>query len=232
MKRIILAFALMLSACGGGSNHPRPIAGPPSSASVWEIGPDVPGIGNYSVGMPAHPRADLSFDIPYPTAAAGHVHYLTFVHGPLRPTDCLALRYRVDMGEGVQLVPAKEQPATFPSMLSLYFQRKGDDWSGRGTFEAFRWYSPRLDMPVVAGEHELRVCLSENWTAVETSSALTNPAGYYAAILNAERVGFVLGGGDGRGHGVYSTGPARFTILSFEVAPDVPPLPVVQGERG
>jgi hypothetical protein len=229
MKRIVLALAFALAACGGG-NHPRatPV---PSAASAWEIGPII-GDRNYSVGMPLHPRPDLSFDIPYPTAAAGHVHYLTFVHGPLKPTDCLGLRYRLDMAEGVQLVPAKEQPGV-PSMLSLYFQRRGDDdMSGQGKAEAWRWYSPRLDSPITAGEHELKVCLSENWTAVQTSSALTNPSGYLDAILNAERVGFVLGGGDGRGHGVYSTGPARFTILGFEVTTEAPPLPVSQGERG
>jgi hypothetical protein len=59
--------------------------------------------------------------------------------------------------------------------------------------------------------------LDGNWTAVQRSSARNNPAAFRAAIAASDQVGFVLGGGDGYGHGVTATGPARLTILDFRV---------------
>jgi hypothetical protein len=52
---------------------------------------------------------------------------------------------------------------------------------------------------------------------VQTSSARSSPAAFRAAIANADQVGFVLGGGDGFGHGVFATGPARLVVTDFRV---------------
>ena len=221
MSRLIEAVAALPPALAAALLAAAPAAGrevPPASA--WEIGP-VTATRNYSVNMPLkpspHPTGGIYFDIPYPTAAAGHVHYLTFPHGSLAGKKRIVLRYRLETAPGVRLVPTREQPGP-PSILSIYFQRRGDNWTGRGPFEAYRWYSTfRTHMPIVAGEHELSVGLDENWTAVQTSSARTNPAAFRDALLNADRVGFVFGGGDGFGHGVYATGPARFVVTSFKV---------------
>jgi hypothetical protein len=38
-----------------------------------------------------------------------------------------------------------------------------------------------------------------------------------AALAAADRVGFVLGCGDGYGHDVFATGPARLTVTDFRV---------------
>jgi len=168
--------------------------------------------------MPEHPSTSPdgpTFLIPHATKADGHVHEVTFHHGPLTGKTRLVLRYRVDMEPGVKIVAASDSVS--PSMLSLYFQRAGDNWSARGAYEAFRWYSPGIVIPIDAGEHELAVGLDENWTAVLTSSRSSNPAGFKAAIDNADNVGFVFGGGTGRAHGVFATGPAQFTILEFRV---------------
>jgi hypothetical protein len=59
--------------------------------------------------------------------------------------------------------------------------------------------------------------LTGNWTAVQSSTARTNPAGFTAAIAEADQVGFVLGGGDGYGHGVHATGRARLIVTEFRV---------------
>ena len=71
-------------------------------------------------------------------------------------------------------------------------------------------------MSVPAGS-PTQMYIDGKWTAVETSSAQANPAAFRAALAEADQVGFVLGGGDGYGHGVFATGPARLTILSFKV---------------
>ena len=46
--------------------------------------------------------------------------------------------------------------------------------------------------------------------------ALTRTPGR-AALIDADEVGFVLGGGTGYGHGVYATGRARITVTAFSV---------------
>ena len=216
MKALVLTAlaALAIASCDDGTDAPKPRQMP---TGVWEIGPIIDG-KSLSPGMPPFAVAGAdgySFEIPFPDKAAGHVHYVTKATGSLYGKARLVLRYRIDAAPDTVIEPQAAPGA--PSMLSLYFQRRGDDWSGRGIYEAFRWYSPVIDMPVTPGEHEITAPLDGEWTAVMTSSASSNPDGFRAALINAERVGFVLGGGDGRGHGVYATAPARFVILDYRV---------------
>jgi hypothetical protein len=224
MKPSALLPALLLAMFSTATIAAKPVtAADPMDANAWEIGPITP-TQNYSVNMPLSPSPHpdgWSFDIPYPNAEAGHVHYVTFKHGPLTGKTRIVLRYRLEMADRVQLVPTKEQPNSYPSILTLYFQRRDDDWSGRGKYETYRWWATfHSAMPLTAGEHELSVPLDGNWTAIQTSSAATNPKGFRDAIRDAERVGFTFGGGDGYGHGVYATGPARFVVTSFQVLSD------------
>ncbi len=229
MKAFTLLSALVFAAFSTSVNAAKPVRVPvtsvnPMDPSAWQIGP-ITSVKNYSVNMPlspsAHPGGGWYFDIPYPTAQAGHVHYVTFKHGTLSGKTRLVMRYRIEMADGVQIVPTKEQPNTFPSILTLYFQRRGDDWSANGKYEAYRWWATFASvMPLTAGEHELSVPLNGNWTALGTSSATTNPRAFGDAVREAERVGFTLGGGTGFGHGVYATGPARFVVTSFQLLSD------------
>ena len=46
---------------------------------------------------------------------------------------------------------------------------------------------------------------------------LVTPEQFARAKDEAAVVGFVLGSSGGRGHGVYATGPARFTVLDFTI---------------
>ena len=209
----LLLFAF-LAACSNGAaaeggtsaRNPRP--------DQWTIGPIIEG-RNYSRGVPLHPTADPAgawhVDLP---RAPGSVHYVTFRHGSLAGKTRIVLRYRVDADPGVRIVPVTAP--NLPSIITLYFQRSGDNWSGVGPFEAYRWYATfASQMPIAPGEHEMVAPLNGNWTAVEKSSATNNPAAFRAAIAEADQVGFVLGGGDGYGHGVYATGRARLTVLDF-----------------
>jgi len=186
-------------------------------ADAWQIGPVI-GSRNYSVGMPLSPiqgPQGWHFDFPYAVVEAGHVHYLTFNHGPLTGKRKIVLRYRIDARPGVRFV-SQEHPH-LPATLSLYFQRRGDNWKAKGRFEAYRWYSPNENLVSLApGEHKLELDLDDRWISVWGHTAATNPAGFKGAIDEADRVGFVFGSREGRGHGVYATGPARFTVLSFE----------------
>lgn len=196
------------AATAAGARVPAP--------GAWTIGPVIGG-RNYSVGMPLRPspgpRGSLAIDLPPP---GGNVSQVTFRHGPLAGKSRIVMRYRIEAAPGVRILP-RTNPGQ-ASMITLFFQRRGDNWSGRGPFEAYRWYATfSTQSPLVAGERVLVAPLSGNWTAVQHSSARTNPTGFAAALAEADRVGFVLGGGDGYGKGVFATGPARLVVTDFRV---------------
>ena len=214
---LLRTFTLAAFALAGAST---PAAAQPGAnagqAANWTIGPIIRG-RNYSVAMPLHPspRRGGGWQIDLPRAP-GSVHYVTFRHGPLAGKRRIVMRYRIEAGRGVRLVASSD--AHFPAMITLYFQRSGDNWSGRGRFETYRWYATFASQsPLAPGDHVLVAPLDGAWTAVETSRALANPAAFRQALAAADQVGFVLGGGDGVGHGVSATGPARLIVTEFRV---------------
>lgn len=216
MRTMMMSAALILAGSAGGAAPLQAAAAQPASA--WEIGPVIRA-RNRSVGMPPSPTPGPRgwyFDFPYPTASAGHAHYITFNHGSLSGARRIVMRYRIDAARGVRFVP--HETPHLPGTLSLYFQRGGDNWSGRRGYENFRWYAPhRTVVPLTPGEHEIVVNLDHSWIQVNGAPAASDPQAFQEAIAEADRVGFVLGSTQARGHGVYATGPARMTVLSFRV---------------
>ena len=187
-------------------------------ASDWSIGPVIQG-QNYSVGMPPvlkEGRSGPYFDFPYPDARAGHVHYVTRPTGSLADARSITLRYRIDAAPGARLL-AREHPDR-EAQLSLYFQRRGDDWSARGRYETYRWYAmPARMMPLTPGTHRVTIDLANDWKAVGASRSNRQVSQFRDALEDAGRIGFTFGSRGGRGHGVYATGPARFTLLDFTI---------------
>lgn len=106
-----------------------------------------------------------------------------------------------------------------PATVSLFLQRRGDSWSGRGRYGSYRWYAPAAGIKVIApGQHEIAVPLARlDWTNVNGQPASTDPDGFFDALADASRIGLVFGSASMRGHGVYATVPARFTLLSFRI---------------
>ena len=184
--------------------------------STWSIGPAIRG-KNYSSRMPATMRPTTegaAFDFPYPTASAGHVHYVTTPSGSLAGAERIVMRYRIDAAPGTRFVAQEDPRGT--ATLSLYFQRIGDTWTMRTPH--YRWYSPmdRL-MPLSPGTHEVAIDLDEEWIAMSHEPRSAIPGAFEAALARAETVGFTFGSAPLRGHGVYATSPARFTLLDFRV---------------
>lgn len=183
----------------------------------WTIGPIMQGT-NYSVGLPLHPNPhtlgwciDLS---PYFSS----VHYVTAPCRSLAGKKEIVLRFRIkdqSISQSGKLFPSKFPQS--PAEISLFIQRRGDNASGQGEYETYRWWSPNCITPLCPGEFELRAPLNGDWTAVQTSHALTSPFAFQAALQNAEQIGFTFGGGDGKGHGVSATQPMRFTCTHFEI---------------
>jgi hypothetical protein len=216
IRTAFLASSLLVAACTDAAGAGSVSRQDASAASAWEIGPIIEG-RNYSQGVPLHPsqRANGAWSIELPRAP-GSIHYVTFRYGALTGKHRLVMRYRIEAAEGVRIVPLTGPQ--LPSIITLYFQRAGDNWSGTGRFEAYRWYATfASQLPITSGEHIIAAPLDGNWTAVETSSARTKPAAFRDALAGADRVGFVLGGGDGYGHGVFATGPARLVVTDFRV---------------
>lgn len=212
----VVTMLALLAARGDGAGTSIRATAAGLNPDAWVIGPIIRG-RNYSQGVPLHPsrggNGRWHIDLP---RAPGSVHYVTFRHGSLAGKSRIVMRFRIEAAAGVRIVPVTAPQ--LPSIITLYFQRSGDNWSGRGRFEAYRWYATFASRsPITAGAHEIVAPLNGNWTAVQTSSARSNAAAFRDAIANADHVGFVLGGGDGYGHGVYATGRARLVVTEFRV---------------
>lgn len=213
---------LMLSAVGAlsvASGVALPATATAQPAYAWEIGPIDRG-RNISVGMPSRPTPagrGWYFDFPYPREAAGHVHYVTFRPGAIIGKSKIVVRYRVEAARGVRFI-ARDTPAQ-PATVSLYFQRRGDNWTGRRQHEFFRWFAPPATVrQIKPGEHEITVSLRDGmWGSVLGKPASANRAAFDSALAQTDRIGLVFGSASRRGHGVYATGPARFTLISFRI---------------
>lgn len=216
LYRAALTIALPLLAAFGAPQASAAAAVAEPNPRAWTIGPVING-QNRSAGVPLHPNAGRNgswyINLPGP---GGSVNYVTFPHGSLAGKSRIRMRYRIEAEPGARIV-AKTAPSS-PGILTLYFQRRGDNWTGQRRFETYRWYATFAShTPIAPGEHEIVAPLNGNWTAIQASSARTNPAAFREALANADQVGFVLGGGDGYGHGVFATGRARLVVTDFRV---------------
>lgn len=182
--RALLPLLLLAGCDGDDSASSKPPSG-------WLIGPVINGT-NYSKDCPRSFTGSFQIGPCEP-------HYVTRATAPLTGKT-IRLRYRLEGNvEGLKCNPAT---------ISLHFQRKGDDWSGKGAKEAYRWWS--ATQPLQQGEHEL---VAGKWTAVQGSNSDDQAEAFRDALANAERVGFTFGDCTGLGHGV--KGQARFTVLEF-----------------
>ena len=211
MQRILLAAILALGMSVGTPAVAQP-------AHAWEIGPVIRG-KNYSWGMPLTLQAGRAgdwFEFPAPHAGVGHVHYVTTPTAPLVGASRIVLRYRIEAVRGTRFVP-QEHP-DLHAMVSIFFQRRGDSWSAK-RHEHHRWYAPQHTMRKLApGEYQISVSLGDpGWISVRGRPASENPEMFAQALADTRRIGFVFGSTQARGHGVFATAPARFTVLDFRV---------------
>lgn len=214
MTRFAIISAAAVLAIGGAALSAAELSG-----GIWEIGPVI-GARNYSQGMPPVPvprGRGWYFDFPSPRTGGGSVHYITTPTGSLDGARRIVVRYRIDAPRGAQFVA--EQTPDFPATVSLYLQRGGDGWSGRHSFEFYRWYAPNATMRELApGVGEMTVSLSDpGWISVQGRAAAEFPRQFAEALSDSNRVGLVFGSRQARGHGVYATAPARFRLEGFRI---------------
>lgn len=206
-RSLTIASLVLLTATSAVAANP--------TADAWRIGPIIKG-RNYSVGMPpAMQRSTQGPAFAFPAEGSRHVHYVTLETGSLEGARQITVRYRIDAAPGTRFVAQEDgSPGTF----GLEFQRAGDNWTARGRYEAYRWYSPSA-VPLSPGVHIFTARFDDpNWVGVMTSRSGTNPEGFAGALADAESVSMTFGGSSGRGHGVFATAPARFTLLDFIIS--------------
>jgi hypothetical protein len=186
-------------------------AGTRIPAAAWEIGPIINN-RNYSPGLsrPSPFRDGWGFTI----GPRAEPHYVTFRHGSLRGKTQIRMRFRVEGPKGA-IIHGASCPTGSPSLVTLYFQRGGDDWASDGGrwWASFAKVSLRGPMP----ETEIVAPLNARWTSVLRMNARSNPNEFAAAKANADRVGFTFGNCEGFGHGARATVPVRFVVTSFQV---------------
>lgn len=205
--RLLPAFAASMALTAGADAK----AGAPIPAGAWEIGPVV-NQRNYSLGptRPARFERGWGFTIGPRTEP----HYVTFSHGSLRGKTQIRMRFRVE-GRSGAIIHGATCPTRSPSAVTLYFQRKGDDWASDGG----RWWasfaSVRLRGPMA--ETQIVAPLDARWTSVLRMNAKNSPGEFAAAKADADRVGFTFANCRGFGHGARATVPVRFVVTSFEV---------------
>lgn len=114
-------------------------------------------------------------------------------------------------GEILEVQPC----GTNSAKVRLFLQQRGDDWSGSGKYEFYRWYSGPADL----NDSGLTVPLQPgSWSSVLGKNGDQNPAGFNTAISDLQSIGFAFGGCFAA-HGVYATGPATFTATSYRIDP-------------
>lgn len=204
---------LPLALVAGAAASIAVAAAPPAEA--WQIGPVIRG-KNYSVGISGTLRPGPQGPwFAFPEQGRGHIHYVTLPTGSIEGASQITVRYRIDAAPGTRFVA---QESGLPGKFGLAFQRSGDTWSAKGRYETYRWYSPDIRQ-LSPGVHAFTVRLDDpRWRAVLGTTLAANPQAYAEAMAQSESVSMTFGAEGGRGHGVYSTAPARFTLLDFRIS--------------
>jgi len=197
---------------GTPTSPPTPVVSPLMVASNWEIGPVIDG-HNYSVNMPPRPTQTSegwTFNFPL---QGGTVNYLTTKYGSLLGKHHIVIKYRVETDPLVDIWATSYGLGGISLGPTLYFQDKNDDWNT----DTKRWWATKYSpQNIKAGEYTLDVPFDGGWTSMMGYHNGDSPE-FAKALSDVSRVGFTFGGGTGYGHGVFATGPARFTLLSMVI---------------
>src|SRR6266849_6775845 len=172
MKLIYIPLAVAALAAGASSDLSPSLSFAPSQASLsaqtWNI--------QYSPGMPAHPVAVAGgwyFDFPAPRCGGADVCSVHYVTTPVKMSvttsaQITAIFQVTSSGTPIfnyQLNP--NNTCDYPAHARLYLQRTGDDLSGQGDYEFYRWFSSEGAYRLAAGSEQLSVALTPGqWTSV------------------------------------------------------------------
>jgi len=203
---VLLAFAALLLPVGCKTPQITPPLGPP--LQQWQI--------RESTGMPAAPTmTGLStwyLDIP---SAPSSVNYVTQATGTALVGETLTVTFNV---VATNAAYGLADTTTYgPAQIHLFLQRGGDNMTGVGEMQYYRWWCGTgvYILPAASSQTVTISCplTYTSWTSVYGAQSSTE---FQAALTNLQWVGFTFGGGNGWGHGVYmQSGSARFYLQSM-----------------
>lgn len=209
----IILILVILAAVGGlvyyfkfyRQDDTPPNIQPTPSAGTWAI--------QFSHNMPAEMTraSDGTYFFDFPDQNG--VHYVVENAPPLAIGRVITLKCSIT-GNGT-IVPT-EYPEHGP-LVRLFMQRAGDDMSGTGQYQQYRYWSVDSFVPAI-GDFELSVPLNaDRWVDVGTKPGTEFQSGFIGCVSNASVIGFTFGG-DMAGHGDYVVnGTARFILKSFTI---------------
>jgi len=207
-----VALALILAGCDDSWSQPVTIYAPTSPASSvgWAI-------THGSAPQPLQSaNGEVYFD--FPVCASASVCWVSYVEKPwtipLAGKASVSLSYSIT---GTTPVFNNQSPGNIcggPPALSLLLHQAGDNMSGQGQYNWYRWFSWPEAQPLALGDFTVTVPLTvDKWVPVFNSTPDQNAAGFATAIANMGQIGFGLGGGCFAAHGVAITsGSARIVI--------------------
>jgi hypothetical protein len=197
---------LLTAACGGSGAPTQPLL--PQPAIGWAI-TEGSGIGQQPNGMilPIVPLAAPMFALPQcASASTCWISYVEYASGPIVGGN-LVLDYTIAGSNPVFVNDSPGNTCQPPNpAISLLIHQRGDTglWNWGRIFSAQR-------SPLALGSAALKVPLVDSaWIGVDGTIA---PGQVALQMVQAQSIGFVLGGGCFAGHGVaVSSGSALLTI--------------------
>ena len=208
---------LLLVTCNDGGSSPAPAPPPvvPMNAEAWSI--------LYSPGMPPHPTSQTGggwyFEFPtdpnsvHYVLAAVNVAASSYVEANILVTNTKTPVFVYDF--------QRQNTCGSPAHVRFLLQEKGDDLSGTGGKQYFRWWSNRVAYRLAPGQANMKASLTDlsQWTSVfgeKANATAAAAAGFKEAVANLGGVGFSFGGGCFYGHGVaVRGGDARFVVTDY-----------------
>ncbi len=166
-----------------------------AAAAGWEI--------RYSTGVTLKAPAlgqEFSFNFPL---LPGSVHYITKPLAlPAGGAASASFTITTTAEPAFDYHTAANNICANPAAVRLFLQRQGDDMSGKGDYEFYRWWS-NTGAVLKQGSATLTVALEPSlWTSVYGRKGDANPAAFADAMAHLGNVGVTFGGGCFYGHGV------------------------------
>lgn len=181
-----------------------------TSGAVAPFGWSITNSRNMPTQMTQASDGSYFFDFP----SMDGVHYVVEPAPRLQLGQLVTLTFNIS-GSG-SVVPVQGTP---PAKVSLFMQRKGDNLTGSGPYQQYRYWHTSADL--VAGDGTLSCTLTpDQWGDVFGKRGTDFQSQFEACVANAEMIGFTFGdpGAGATGHGAYAVnGPARFTLKSFAI---------------
>jgi hypothetical protein len=208
---LVSAPALLLAGRASGGGTPSPTYQPPARPGYWNVtfsSPKLPTLVpiNSTLKFPGD-----SWTPPLPTYSG--IHYLTTPKA-VSLGQTISLTFTI-AGTGT----IKDlSPSPTPS-VRLFMWRAGDNMSGAGAYQQYRYWSVTDAPDPGAGTYTLsEVVEPAKWTDIYAASGASYSANFDACVANAYGIGFTLGG-IFAGHGQdVQNGSATLMINSFGVS--------------